>query len=283
LKKLLPFAVIVLLVLFACNGRVKEIKLFEEKVEMADTFVTEEPEFIEEVEEPEPKEVDDSFDDFIYRFATDQRMQLRRVKFPLSVYDRNEPVKIESENWVHDSLFTSDDSYTILFDDEDDMYLEGDTSATSVQFEWLYLNDQKVKKYYFERIEGKWMLEAVNIRDLEDDDGESVDFIQFYEQFASDSIYQFNHVADPLTFVTVDPDDEFSIIESFIDAEQWPAFRPSIPTDKISNISYGQKMNRSSVKKILKVNGLDNGFSNIFYFRKIRGEWKLYRYEDTSV
>jgi len=283
LKKVLPFSFLVLLLLFACNGRVKENKVFEEEIEQPDTFVTEEPEIVEEIEKPEPKEVDVSFDDFIYRFATDRKLQLRRVKFPLSVYNGNEPIKVELEEWKHDSLFTSDDSYTILFDDEEDMYLVGDTTTISVQFEWLYLDNQKVKKYYFERIDGKWMLEAVNIRDLADDDGESVDFIQFYEKFANDSIYQFSHITNPLTFVTVDPDDEFSIIESFIDSEQWPAFRPSIPTDKISNISYGQKMSRSSVKKILKVNGIDNGFSNIFYFRKIRGEWKLYRYEDTSV
>lgn len=283
MKKLLPITVVVLLLIIGCNGRVRNFGFSEKEMEEPDTIEVEDFEIMEDEEEIEPQELDESFDDFIYNFATDEKLQLRRVKFPLSVYNQDEPIKIEEENWIHDSLFMNDEAYTVMFDDEEDIFMESDTSTTSIQFEWLYLHDQKVKKYYFERIDGKWMLEALNIRNLGDEDGESKDFIGFYEQFANDSLFQFSRVTDPLTFVTVDPDNEFSIIESFIGAEQWPAFRPSIPTDKLSNISYGQKMSQSSVKKILKVNGVVDGSYYLFYFRKVRGEWKLYKYEDTSV
>ena len=46
---------------------------------------------------------------------------------------------------------------------------------------------------------------------------------------------------------------------------------------------YGQKNEDNSNTKILKVNGIGNGYSNVFYFRRRGGEWKMYKYEDTSI
>lgn len=55
----------------------------------------------------------------------------------------------------------------MLFDDEDDLELVGDTALTSVQVEWILLKNRMVKKYYFERTKGVWMLEAINLRQIE--------------------------------------------------------------------------------------------------------------------
>ena len=44
-----------------------------------------------------------------------------------------------------------------------------------------------------------------------------------------------------------------------------------------------QKNEDLSDTKILKVNGIGNGYSNIFYFRKRSKGWELYKYEDTSI
>ena len=90
-------------------------------------------------------------------------------------------------------------------------------------------------------------------------------------------------IPTPLQFVTIDPDDEFSILETTLDVNQWYAFRPSLPTDRLSNINYGQKNEDTSRTKILKVNGIGNGYSNVFYFRRRGGEWEMYKYEDTSI
>ena len=138
-----------------------------------------------------------------------------------------------------------------------------------------------VKKYYFERRKGMWKLEAINLRHIEEKENE--DFVSFYARFATDSVYQSRHLSDPLQFITIDPDDEFSILETTLDVNQWYAFRPVLPVDKLSNINYGQQNEDNSNTKILKVNGIGNGYSNIFYFRRRGGEWELYKYEDTSI
>lgn len=63
------------------------------------------------------------------------------------------------------------------------------------------------EKYYFERKEGMWMLEAINLRHIEEGEGEN--FVDFYTRFVTDSVYQSKHITTPLQFVTIDPDDEF--------------------------------------------------------------------------
>lgn len=232
-------------------------------------------------ESPKPIEADELFDDFIFNYASDDALQRQRTIFPLPYYKGDTPIKIEKKYWEHDYLFSKQSYYTLLFDREEDMDLVGDTALASVQVEWVYLKTRMIKKYYFERIKGAWMLEAINLRKMEK--GENEDFIDFYASFVTDSVYQSEHIHTPLQFITIDPDDEFSILETTLDLNQWYAFRPVLPTERLSNINYGQKNDDQSNTKILKVNGIGNGYSTVFYFRKKRGEWELYRYEDTSM
>lgn len=232
-------------------------------------------------EEPKPIEADESFDDFIYNFASDDALQRQRVKFPLSYYNGDEKLKIEKSHWKHDDLFTKQNYYTLLFDREVDMDLVGDTSLTSVQVEWIFVKTRMVKKYYFERVKGAWILEGINLRSIERK--ESEDFVEFFARFASDSLFQSNRVQEPLLFVTTDPDDDFSILETTLDLNQWLAFKPPLPNDRLSNINYGQQNDDHSATKILALKGIGNGFSNILYFHRKEGEWKLYKFEDTSI
>lgn len=246
------------------------------KYEVADTLQQ-----VELKEEPKPTEADELFDDFIFSYASDETLQRQRTEFPLPYYNRDTPLKIEERFWKHDYFFTQQSYYTLLFDEEDELELVGDTTLKLVQVDWIYLKTRMVKRYYFERKRGMWMLEAINLREMEK--GENEDFVEFYTHFVTDSVYQSKHISRPLQFITIDPDDEFSILETTLDVNQWYAFRPVMPADKLSNINYGQKNEDLSNTKILKVNGIGNGYSNLFYFRRRNGEWELYKYEDTSI
>lgn len=274
---------LLLLFIAACGNKQKTSDPFAALTQMVDS-ARQQPDSLQqpvEDESPKPIEADELFDDFIFNYASDDALQRQRTIFPLPYYKDDTPVKIEKKYWEHDYLFSQQSYYTLLFDREEDMDMVGDTALTSVQVEWVYLKTRMVKKYYFERIKGAWMLEAINLRKIEK--GENEDFVDFYAHFVTDSIYQSKHIHTPLKFITIDPDDEFSILETTLDLNQWYAFRPILPTDRLSNINYGQKNEDQSTTKILKVNGIGNGYSTVFYFRKKRGEWELYKYEDTSM
>ena len=274
---------LLLLFIAACGNKQKTSDPFAALTQMVDS-ARQQPDSLQqpvEDESPKPIEADELFDDFIFNYASDDALQRQRTIFPLPYYKDDTPVKIEKKYWEHDYLFSQQSYYTLLFDREEDMDMVGDTALTSVQVEWVYLKTRMIKKYYFERIKGAWMLEAINLRKIEK--GENEDFVDFYTRFVTDSVYQSKHIHTPLKFITIDPDDEFSILETTLDLNQWYAFRPILPTDRLSNINYGQKNEDQSTTKILKVNGIGNGYSTVFYFRKKRGEWELYKYEDTSM
>lgn len=267
----------------SCGNKQAKIDPFVTLTSMVDS-VSHRVDTLQEVEVrgvSKPMEADELFDDFIFNYALDDTLQRQRTVFPLPYYNRNIPTKIEEHFWKHDYLFAKQSYYTLLFDEEDDLDLVGDTTLKSVQVEWIYLKTRMVKRYYFERKKGMWMLEAINLREMEK--GENENFVEFYTRFVTDSVYQSKHISHPLQFVTIDPDDEFSILETTLDMNQWYAFRPVMPADRLSNINYGQKNEDLSNTKILKVNGIGNGYSNIFYFRRQDGEWELYKYEDTSI
>ena len=269
--------------LTSCGG--KNTRVSEEAEPIAnDTLAVEtfhEPE--PEVEKEEtPSRVDDLFDDFIWNFASDERLQRRRVRFPLHVITVDSILQVERKDWQHDHLFSQQPTYTLIFDKESDLDFEGDTSLTSAQVEWIYLDSMTRQRYFFERDKGAWMLDSISMTALTPQDDES-GFLSFYSRFANDSIYQLDHLTNPIEFVTLDPDDEFSILETTMGISQWFAFKPELPVDRLTNINYGQANDGRSRRKILKVNGFQDGTSIILYFRKRGGEWEMYKFEDTSI
>ena len=240
--------------------------------------------WIEEVEEEPiiPASADESFADFLYNFALDERLQLRRIIFPLPYYMDSRKDSIVKENWVHDPLFSQQEFYTMLYDRLDDAELEKDTASTSVRIEWIDLKDRKMKRYYFERLYGWWKLEAIDDATMPKEETGQEDFFEFYERFANDSLFQAERVVDPLPFVAPDPEDDFLILETTIQKSQWFAFQPKLPRKHLTNVNYGQRLEQKSRTRIIELRGFGNGFSNTLYFRCRNGVWKLTRFEDLS-
>ncbi len=271
--------------LASCIGGKKNTEKQEEQMEWTDSIeAMADSLLIEEVEEEPviPVAADESFADFLYNFALDERLQLRRILFPLPYYMDNQKDSILKEDWVHDPLFSQQEYYTMLYDDLDDAELEKDTASTSVRIEWIDLKQKKMKRYYFERLYGWWKLEAIDDATMPKEETGQEDFYEFYERFANDSLFQAERVVDPLPFVAPDPEDEFQILETTIQKEQWFTFQPKLPNEYLTNVNYGQRLNQNSRTRIIELRGFGNGFSNTLYFRCRNGEWRLTRFEDLS-
>lgn len=227
-------------------------------------------------------EVDELFDDFIFNYVSDTALQRQRTRFPLPYKVYDSLCLIREEEWKHNSLFLQQNMYMLLFDHESDMDVVGDTTLLNAQVEWFYLKDLYVKRYKFERYRGIWMLTHIELCHIED--GKHDDFHRFYARFMTDSVYQRRHVQNPLPFITLDPDDEFAILETTLDIDQWFVFRPTFPIDSVFVIDNGQRHDKVSTNKIVKINGIGNGFSNVLYFKNVKGEgWQLCKFEDTSI
>ncbi len=274
--------IVVFALLASCNGKKTYVDPFEALTTIVDSTKVVVVDTLPALpEKPVAVKEDEIFEDFILSFATNVKMQRERIDFPLSYYNDKTPQKIAEEDWTFDSFFINQGYFTLLFDKEEDMEMVQDTSLTSVQFEWIEMETNYISKYYFERKNGAWILEAINRHPIETNENE--DFIEFFHRFSTDSIFQLQRIASSLTFVTNDPDDEFSIMEAVLEKEQWPAFRPVLPTNRLTNINYGQHNSVDSPTKILCIKRLDNGVFNTLYFRRRgNGNWTLYKFEDLA-
>ncbi|MGL5273008.1 MAG: DUF4348 domain-containing protein, partial [Phocaeicola sp.] len=145
--------------------------------------------------------------------------------------------------------------------------------------EWFYLEEKEVKSYSFKREDGIWILKNIDLTPFSGEEISSESFFTFYDRFISDAEFQKQSLANPLKFVTKSAEDEFEIIDTIMDYEQWLSYQSALPTF-LTNVNYGQSLDSKSRTKIIELKGFGNGFNNTLYFKKKGKEWKLVQYED---
>lgn len=224
-------------------------------------------------ETPMPKAADELFDDFVFNFAANRKLQLSRVHFPLPVYRNEKVVKtIDKKHWKMEHFFMRQDYYTLIFDNQKQMNLVKDTTIDHVVVEKVFYHKKTVQQFLFNRINGEWMMTSINYKPMYSNMNAS--FLKFYGHFATDSAFQAKHLHNPVKFVGPDPDDDFSTMSGDIEPETWPAFAPQLPHGMIYNIIYGQKYAESN-QKIFVIRGIANGMETILTFKRVHGKWML--------
>lgn len=224
-------------------------------------------------ETPMPKAADELFDDFVFNFAANRKLQMKRVHFPLPVYHNDKLVKsIGKRAWKMEHFFMHQDYYTLIFDNQKQMNLVKDTAINRVVVEKVFYAKKTVQQFLFNRINGEWMMTSINYKPMYSNMNAS--FLKFYGHFATDSTFQAEHLHNPVKFVGPDPDDDFSTMSGDIEPETWPAFAPQLPHGMIYNIIYGQKYAESN-QKIFVIRGIANGMETILTFKRIHGKWML--------
>ena len=223
-------------------------------------------------EQPMPKAADELFDDFIFNFAANRKLQLARIKFPLKIVDVDNISYVKKNQWEMEHFFMEQGYYTLIFDNVRQMDLVKDTSINNVVVEKVNLTEEKVKKYMFKRIGGRWMLNSIRTNDMVHNTNAS--FLSFYQHFATDPEFQLESLNNPVQFTGPDPDDDFSTMTGEIAPETWPAFAPELPSGAIYNIMYEQKYAEGN-QKIFVMRGIANGMEMQLTFKRIDGEWKM--------
>ncbi len=282
MKKLVFFAImaVVLVAIGSTTTSCKDKKSVADSIRidslLVDTTTRDTLESIIE-EQPMPKAADELFDDFVFNFAANRKLQLTRIKFPLDVYQNDKVVKrIEKKDWRMEHFFMKQGYYTLIFDNVKQMDLVKDTTIDHVVIEKITFKNKSVKQYLFNRINGQWTLTSMGLKHISETTNAS--FLQFYQRFASDSAFQVQSLNDLVEFTAPDPDDDFSSITGSITPEQWPSFKPwLIPDGEIYNIIYGQKYTESN-RKLFVIRGVANGMETEMNFKVVKGKWKLMKF-----
>lgn len=225
--------------------------------------------------QPMPKAADELFDDFIFNFAGNNKLQQARIKFPLLNINNGDTSYIKKENWQIEHFFMRQGYYTLILDSRKQLNLTKDTNINNVTVEKIFLRKNYVKQYNFNRIRGEWMLTSINSNAMQKNSNSS--FLQFYQRFATDSAFQYKSLNETIDFSGPDPDDDFSELEGEIFPEQWDVLGPTdLPSGTIYNIIYGQKYVQNNYKVFL-LRGIANGQELEMTFQRKGGAWKLIR------
>ena len=224
------------------------------------------------IDTPMPKAADELFDDFLFNFAANKRLQRERVVFPLNVRKKNKDEQIAKERWKMEHFFMRQGYYTLMFNDDQQMRLMKDTSVNRAIVERIQLRKNEVTDYVFRRIHGAWML--LEIRKTTIEDNVNASFLEFYRHFVTDSAFQVKSLNRTVDFVGPDPDDDFGMMEGVITADTWEAFAPKLPSKTIYNIVYGDPQEEGD-EKIFIMRGIANGLELELRFKKVGERWLL--------
>ncbi|MFQ7113854.1 DUF4348 domain-containing protein [Hallella bergensis] len=228
-------------------------------------------------ETPMPKAADELFDDFFFNFAASRKLQQKRTTFPLPIYrDGKLESQVDRKQWKTERFFMRQEYYTLIIDSPKYRELGKDTSVNHVVIEKIQFDIKTVQEYFFDKLNGEWMLTSVHYQPLYKNRNAS--FLKFYDKFSTDSAFQVRSMAEEVNFTAPDPEDDFSTISGVIMPQQWPDFKPAIiPSGVIYNILYGERKH-SSNRKIFLIRGISNGLEMEMDFKMIDGKWKLTKF-----
>lgn len=221
---------------------------------------------------------DGLFDDFLFNYVNDIELQSQRTHFPLEITMTNgEKFILEQDEWRETFAFMTGDYTTNLYNSEQEMGLNEDTTLLSASLEKIDLLTHAITYYDFVRVDGLWYLHSIRVSDFKHSDLRS--FLTFYSKFSQDSIYQQRSIPSSIRVSIQVPDDENLSIDGFITKEQWGTMSSGIPNGVITNIRYGQSF-KSTRKIWMEKISMGNGMSEMFIFRKRGSNWVLEGYEN---
>ena len=262
------------LLMFSCTG--KKAGQGDEMPEdsVADTTEVTEADTLELLitETPMPRAADALFDDFIFNFVANKKLQKERIIFPLRTTENGKTELTQKDHWEMERFFMRQGYYTLFFNNDKEMALMKDTAVSEATVEKIQLKKNRVMNYLFQRIKGAWMLKEIRVTPLNENPNAS--FLAFYQRFVSDSVFQVKSLNETVQFVGPDPDDDFNMMEGVITPESWEAFAPTLPTKVLYNIVYGKPVAEGK-DKIFLLRGVANGLEMELRFKKVGGRWLL--------
>ena len=221
---------------------------------------------------------DELFEDFLYSYINDEKLQMQRTFFPLKETLLDGTTRTISKDAWHAALdFINNEYTTTIYGNEQDKGMNESTTLNKASVEKIDLLGKVITSYDFVREEGKWNLQAITNTHFSE--CELNDFLTFYSSFSQDSLFQRRSLARSIRISIIDPENNTQTIEGFITREQWSTMHNVIPTGVITNIRYGQAY-ANAQKILMEKISIGNGMAETFLFAKNRNRWELVGYEN---
>ncbi len=220
-----------------------------------------------------------AFDDFFFLFLRSKTFQLKHVRFPVQIEELDGTRRtITSGNAFTEYFYwPNEEEYTLLLTDVAEMEgFKSDLALDTVVAQVIDLEEMTMRCYDFAERDSVWWLHAS--RDLELQ-GRMADFLKFYAQFTTDTIFQGQRLAEQIHFTYADPDSEKEVVEGILLPSQWEAFRPELPQGTLTNFDFGQPIEDSQRIVVLECETASS-MMRTFTFEQWHGRWILTSFDE---
>lgn len=217
---------------------------------------------------------DTSFLDFFENFMWDKEFQKSRVLFPFS---QNGNIIKTTEEWKYLPFFTQSEYIPTLTSDTLSLF-DKDINVEEIEMFVMDFRKEIADKFAFKKVNKNWFLQSVGkatLKNLPD-----TAFIDFLTKFSNDSIYQIKHINFPLPELFTDSEKDYKIASKTIRGEDWEFWKLTYDINRLVILSNIQLDNRY---RNIFFRGVENGIWVKYTFEKIKGDWKLIRFEDYST
>lgn len=268
------------LLLASCGGRknVNEHDVANEEVMTDDEWEAEEDTLVYDMPEtPLPGTVDESFLDFFYTFLHRRSFQLERVAYPVEVKNEQGEVleTLRNGRSISQALEMADMEYLIMIIGEDsDPYDYLGQDAKHAEIQQVELSNATCRSYAFDHTEVGWKFTGIHYETT----GQMEDFVRFYYQFTSDSIFRNEHLAEEILLSIPSTEDEMVMMDGNIDPSQWDVFSPELPKEQLLVLNIGDEEDLHHGVKFVMCS-LASSLMEVLCFNKNGNNWKLIKYE----
>lgn len=228
-------------------------------------------EMIEET--PMPIAADELFDDFFFNFAASGRVQKERIIFPLIVDNFGKKKSMEKKEWRREHFFMNQGYYTLVFHSMKEQAMMKDTAVSDVTVEKISFTNQRITRWHFARKRGLWYMDEITNGPIKQHPEAA--FLEFYNNFVTDSVFQQESLSESIQFTGPDPDDDFSTMTGEIFPEQLKIFVPWMPSGTLYNIKYGAGEYKPSDVRFFLICGIGNGLRTDLIFTRKGKSWQL--------
>ena len=275
---LLAVVILAAVVMLSCSNRKSvpepiDSPIAEDSALVSDADTT----ALDTTEAAPPAAVDELFADFIYSYTTNRKFQYSRTKFPLKWCEGKKVKTVNRKAWKFNRLHFEDNLHLVILDSERSLRKLANFSSDTVKVECMQFVREYCRQYVFVRDSGRWLLSVV--KNFPISRHRDADFMEFYGNFANDSVFQTEHLAETIDFITYDDENRNEKIEGIIEREQWPVFHPELPEGDVYSIDYGMRLKNSNVR-VVSVRESSSGMSSMFKFVKHDGVWHLVKFEN---
>lgn len=273
-------SILVVISLTSCNGKQSQDQEWVDSVLRACDSQPEDSLVYEIEQEVLSDAVDENFNDFIYTFTHNGEFQLERLQLPLKMMgESGEPLRVIRNTTEFREEFnpSSKDYYVMLVSDISSMEEDYGSTAREAQLDLIDLHKRQVREFGYARPDGKWTLKTAHV--ISFDNHSMSSFLDFYQHFVTDSVYQIAHIAEPLMISMPGEDDDVELIEGTIDPCQFPVFAPELPDGQFMVLDYNKEA--LNAKRIVMIKcGMASSMMNILTFEQDGGVWRLISLEE---